>query len=106
MSSRPQAQLLRSKPVRPLPIALMPITALAAISALPWVRANLRLLGSIWLAVAVLLLFWLALRRSVARHGRVLTYEFLSRPVHYVQFVMHSSIYGYWGWYWREVYHY
>lgn len=25
--------------------------------------------------------------------------------MHYVQFVMHSSVYVYWGWYWREVYH-
>jgi len=25
--------------------------------------------------------------------------------VHYVQLVMHLSIYAYWGWYWREVYH-
>jgi hypothetical protein len=36
----------------------------------------------------------------------MLSYEFRPRPVHYVQLMMHSSIYLYWGWYWREVYHY
>jgi hypothetical protein len=34
-----------------------------------------------------------------------LHYDFLVRPVHHVQLTMHSCIYAYWGWYWREVYH-
>ena len=42
---------------------------------------------------------------SVARTGRVLTYEFVSRRVHWVQMIMHSCVFAYWGWYWREVYH-
>jgi TPR repeat protein len=104
MGSRPQpAAAERQQPLR---IALVPIAALAAFSALPWVRANPRLAGSLWGAVACLLLFLLILRRSVARSGRSLSFDFVPRPVHYVQFVMHSSIYVYWGWHWREVYHY
>ena len=42
---------------------------------------------------------------SVVRTGRTLTYEFVPRRVHWVQMIMHSSVYAYWGWYWREVYH-
>ena len=37
--------------------------------------------------------------------GRTLTYEFVPRRVHWVQMIMHSCVYAYWGWYWREVYH-
>jgi len=46
-----------------------------------------------------------AVNRQIAISGRKLDYEFLPRPVHYVQLMMHLSIYTYWGWYWREVYH-
>ena len=42
----------------------------------------------------------------MARSGRTLSYEFVPVKVHYVQMTMHSCIYAYWGWYWREVYHY
>ena len=57
-------------------------------------------------AATGLLVFLLGLRRRIAQNGRRLTYQFLPRKVHYVQLLMHSSIYAYWGWYWREVYHY
>jgi hypothetical protein len=46
----------------------------------------------------------LAVRARAARSGRTLTYSVVPRPVHYVQMMMHTSIYVYWGWYWREVY--
>jgi hypothetical protein len=87
-------------------LPLFPIAIVASLSLLPWVRTNPRLAGSIWGAVGALLIFLFLLHRSVARRGRVLTYEVAPRPVHYVQMAMHSSIYLYWGWYWREVYHY
>jgi hypothetical protein len=80
--------------------------ALAAFSLIPWVRENARLAGSIWGAVVVLLTLAAAVRQRAQRAGRVLRYEFLPKPVHYVQMAMHTSIYVYWGWYWREVYHY
>lgn len=106
MASRPQVQTAVRGGLDPLWMPLLPIACLAAFSALPWVRANPRLAGSIWGAAGALLVFALLLRRKVARSGRVLTYDVVPRPVHYVQLAMHTSIYVYWGWYWREVYHY
>jgi TPR repeat protein len=79
---------------------------LACFPLLGWVRANPRLTASFLGAAAALLVFQFALRRRVARAGRVLSYTIVPRPVHYVQLSMHTSIYLYWGWYWREVYHY
>jgi TPR repeat protein len=35
-----------------------------------------------------------------------LRYEVVLNKVHYVQLTMHTCVYTYWGWYWREVYHY
>ena len=72
---------------------------------LPPVSANARLAWSVLGAAGALLLLLFFLRRQVVRDGRQLHYEFLPKPVHYVQLTMHSSIYAYWGWYWREVYH-
>ena len=55
---------------------------------------------------ARLLVLLLLVRQRAARAGRVLSYTVVPKPVHYVQLAMHTSIYLYWGWYWREVYHY
>lgn len=103
----------RTKPDRrppnripPLRLAFLLTLLLACFPLFPWVRANLRLAGSFWAAVVGLLMFQFLLRRSVSRSGRVLSYDIVPRPVHYVQLTMHTSIYLYWGWYWREVYHY
>src|SRR3954467_6529613 len=106
MVTRPVLQPPAPHRVQPLRLALVPIAILAAFSLLPWVRGNPRLAWSIWGAAGALLAFLLVLRRSVTSGGRSLRYEFLPRPVHYVQLAMHTSIYVYWGWYWREVYHY
>jgi hypothetical protein len=62
--------------------------------------------GSIWGASAALVVLVLLLWRRVSAGGRALRYVVTPRPVHYVQLTMHTSIYVYWGWYWREVYHY
>ena len=106
MASGTLLQRAASARTQPLRIALVPIVALAAFAALPWVRANPRLAGTMWGAVAALLVFLLLLWRSAVRRGRTLIYDVTPRPVHYVQMAMHASIYLYWGWYWREVYHY
>src|SRR5690242_2731552 len=105
MVIRPQAQSAVRQGIQPR-ILFIPIVCLASFPALPWVRENPRLAGSIWGAAGVLLILALLLRRRVAASRRVLVYEIVPRPVHYVQIAMHSSIYLYWGWYWREVYHY
>jgi len=81
------------------------IVLLACFSFLPRVNANPRLLLSFGAAAAGLLVFLLGLWSRIAQNGRTLSYDFVPRKVHYVQLIMHSSIYAYWGWYWREVYH-
>ena len=90
--------------VPPLALALGLIVLLACFVFLPMVQANVRLTWSFLSAAGALLIFGLIEWRLITKAGRRLYYEFLPRPVHYVQFMMHSSIYAYWGWYWREVY--
>ena len=90
----------------PLWLPVLPIVTLACLSFLPRARGSLTLSGSLWGAATGLLIFLLALRRQVARRGRVLSYDVVPRKVHYVQLAMQSCIYAYWGWYWREVYYF
>jgi hypothetical protein len=87
-----------------LPVVLAGVLALFCFTARAEASRALEL--SIGLAVAALLVFAALLRHRVLAARRKLIVEFLPKPVHYVQFVMHSSIYAYWGWYWREVYGY
>jgi len=89
----------------PLRAVLLPIVILACFCFLDRIQSNPHLLESFGGAVATLLVFFALLYREVVRTGRTLTFEFVPRPVHYVQFAMHTSVYLYWGWYWREVYH-
>ena len=91
--------------IPPLWLAFGLTAFFAGFALLPIVNTNPRLLWSFLGATAGLSLFLLFLVRQVVRRGRQLRYEIAARPVHYVQMVMHSSIYAYWGWYWREVYH-
>ncbi len=88
-----------------LPLAFLLTLVFIGFSFLPPVSENPSLAHAFWEAGAVLLVFLYLLRRAVARQGRTLTYRFLPVKVHYVQMAMHSCIYAYWGWYWREVYH-
>jgi TPR repeat protein len=105
MATRTKREEIRRNLFPPLSLALGFNLALACFAFLPQVNANPRLMWSVLGAAGILLLFLIFLWRSVVRTGRVLFYEFVARPVHYVQFTMHSCIYAYWGWYWREVYH-
>jgi TPR repeat protein len=79
---------------------------LACLSFLPRSSGSLKLSVSLWGAAAGLLISLLILRRQVARKRRALSYDIVLRKVHYVQLVMQSCVYAYWGWYWREVYHF
>lgn len=92
--------------VSPFSLVSLSLSLLALSALLPRVRANFRLAVSIWCAVAILGCAAVVLRWLVARHGRGLRYDFRLAPVHYVQLLMHSSIYCYWGYYWRPVYDY
>ena len=101
-ASEPPAPHNRVAPLW-LPLALSLL--LASFVFLPTVRTNERLVWSLLSAAAGLLIFLGVLWQQIVRAKRRVSYEVFARPVHYVQMVMHSSIYAYWGWYWREVYH-
>jgi len=92
--------------VRLLALPTILAAVLAAFCLLPRALASRSLQMSIGLAVVALLVFAWLLRRDVIASGRELKIEFLPRHVHYVQLAMHSCLYAYWGWYWREVYGY
>jgi hypothetical protein len=85
-------------------LPLLAIAIFAAFCAIPRIDGNPRLLFSFIVAAAALLVTLIFLRISVKRARRALTYKFVPVKVHWVQMLMHSSIYAYWGWYWPEVY--
>lgn len=89
----------------PLWLPALSTLIFAGFTLLPRVNPNPNLKASFLGAAGFLLAGLCALWWSVARTGRTLTYEFVPRRVHWVQMIMHSSVYAYWGWYWREVYH-
>jgi hypothetical protein len=107
-SAKPGTGLAIGAPNRipPLRLSFFFALLLGCLSFLPRISADGRLVESFWGAAAGLLIFWLILRHRAAAAGRTLRYEVALRPVHYVQLVMQASVYAYWGWYWREVYHY
>lgn len=90
----------------PLRLAFVLILLLGCLSFLPRISAYEKLVESFWGAAGALLIFWLILRHRVSRAGRTLHYGVVLRKVHYVQLIMQACVYAYWGWYWREVYHY
>jgi Sel1 repeat len=104
-ATRRQSEQLSGNRIPPLRLAFALNLLFACFVFLPGVNAYPRLQWSILGTAAALLLFLLFVLQQVAKTGRVLRYEFLPRPVHYVQLTMHTCIYAYWGWYWREVYH-
>lgn len=85
-------------------LAFLPVLGLVSLSALPQVTANPRLAASFWAAAGGLSIFLLFLLRKVSSSHRTLVYEYSPRPAHYVQLLMHASVYTYWGWFWPEVY--
>lgn len=92
--------------ISPLRLAFFLILVLGCFSFLPRVSGDPRLAESFWGATAALLIFLLVLRRQVARTKRILSYDVVLKKIHYVQLTMQSCVYAYWGWYWREVYHF
>src|ERR1700733_16283392 len=85
-----------------LPLAFT--AALAALSLLPLVFRQPVVRASFWGAAGGLLV-WEAVLLGLRRSGRrPLALEIVLRPQHYLQACVHTSIFLYWGWYWREVY--
>ena len=83
----------------PLWIPALLTLIFAGFTLVPRVDANPHLQASFLGAAGLLLAGLCALWWSVVRSGRTLTYEFVPRRVHWVQMMMHSSVYAYWGWY-------
>jgi Sel1 repeat len=92
-----------SSPVLALPLCLT--VALAGFVLFDRVGEGPNLPASVLGAALALAVFAFVMMRRVRASGRRLSIEYAPRPVHYVQLMMHSSVYAYWGWYWREVYH-
>ena len=80
------------------------IGGLVAFALYPPVRQNPRLLWSVVGAGAALFAWNVVLFVSALRSHRVLHLEIVLRAQHYVQACAHTSIFLYWGWYWRPVY--
>ena len=90
--------------MRAFVLPLLFIAGLLAFSVYPPVRQNPRLFWSFF-GTAAVLLAWNGVRLvSALRTRRVLTLEIVLRKQHYVQACAHTSIFLYWGWYWRPVY--
>ena len=70
----------------------------------PRVSDNPILLRSFWGAATVLLVWQgaLFLRLRGASEGR--SFTIVLRPQHYIQALVHLTVFTYWGWYWRPVY--
>jgi hypothetical protein len=79
---------------------------LGAMSFMPRAQENERVAWSFGGAFVVLLVWQAALAIRLKREGATRRFVPLLRPQHYLQACIHSSIYAYWGFYWREVYHY
>ncbi len=98
-----------ARPVRPTGRALaLPLAcalSLLAFAAYPPVQQNPRLLWS-FLGTAGALLAWTAALATLAPGKRGFFLDIDLRPQHYVQACAHTSIFLYWGWYWRPVYDY
>jgi hypothetical protein len=104
---RPKAATAQTvkREFQPLWLPALLTLIFAGFTQLSRIDGNFNLKASFLGAAGLLLAGLCALWWNVVRTGRTLTYEFVPRRVHWVQMIMHSSVYAYWGWYWREVYH-
>jgi hypothetical protein len=100
----PIARPLELSPERALVLPLLFTAALLAFALYPPVLQNRRLLGAFLGTGAVLVAWSVVLLIAARRSHRVLTLDIVLRRQHYVQACAHTSIFLYWGWYWRPVY--
>ncbi|MEQ8408230.1 MAG: hypothetical protein RKH07_08145 [Gammaproteobacteria bacterium] len=87
-----------------LPVALGLTAALLLLSFVPRVQENATLAASFYGTVAVLLIWQAYQLFLVNRIGSSYGFHVLLRPQHYVQAMVQSSVYLYWGFFWRPVY--
>ena len=91
-------------PSQAVALPLLPTAGLAAFALYPPVARNPRLLWSFLGVSAILFAVELALLAAAVRKHRAFALEIVLRAQHYVQACAHTSIFLYWGWYWRPVY--
>lgn len=85
-----------------VPLALT--AALLALSFLPRIQASAPLVGSFWIAAAVLLA-WQAVLAVRARTAGAPTLALAPpRAQHYIQSFCQAAVFMYWGWFWPPVY--
>lgn len=86
-------------------LPLMLAALLAAFALVPPIAGHARLTAA-FLGVAGALVVWIGwLWIASLRRGEAPRIEFTPPlRLHYIQGAIQSSIYAYWGWYWREVY--
>src|SRR5580658_703645 len=94
MSTRTKREKIPTNQIPPLRLAFALILLLGCFVFLPGISENPHLTWSFLGAAASLLVFLFFLRRQVLRARRELRYEFLPKPVHYVQLTMHSCIFA------------
>lgn len=82
---------------------LIPISALLALSFLPRIQRSIDLVHVFWAVVGGLLLIFGAILLVPSRREG-LRIRFIARAPHYVQAIVQTGVYAYWGWYWRPVY--
>lgn len=100
-----QSNLAAGSSLRIVWLPLVFIGALAAITGLPSVRANERLVLAFWGSAAGLGVWYAWVIADAVRRGRRLTVSVDLRKQHYVQACAQGLLFLYWGFYWREVYH-
>jgi hypothetical protein len=74
------------------------------VSLLPRVQSNPILQYSFWGAVLVLLIWQLVLYLDLQRDPQERSLTLVLRPQHYIQMIVQTSLYAYWGYYWQPVY--
>jgi len=99
-----QPQNANGTRLSPLSLTLLMILVFGSFFFLPRISGNPRLAAAIGATTGFLLVFFFVLRHRVVQTGRILTYDFKFAKVHYVQALMQSCVYFYWGRYWPEVY--
>jgi len=79
---------------------------LGLMSLLPRIADNAILAWSVRGSAAVLLIWAAVLYSQLARAQASRAVEVVLRKQHYIQAMIHFSVYAYWGYYWRPVYDY
>lgn len=85
-------------------VTLALTAALVLLSLFPRVQENPTLVGSFWGAIVALLVWQAYLFMDARKTGEAFGFAVLLRPQHYIQAMVQSSVYLYWGFFWRPVY--